>query len=296
METDALRAAEVQHGVVGFDEVGLSARKVCYRVKRGRWHKVLPGVIRIGGAPDTWEAQLTAALKWAGPKAVISHAAAGKLHGWSPFENTTVVQLSAPRSVRAKGFEVHKRQALNHHDVTECQGFRVSAVPRTLLDLAEDASVLETCLDEALRKKQVTLEALQTFLDRSSGRRFVARLQALVAKRRGDGGPTESKLEQIGLEAIDAAGLPRPEKQVKVRLSRQRARVDFMYVRAKVVVELDGYATHSDIRAFEADRTRANGLVRRGFTLLRWTWNGVTDRPEELTDELKDVLRSRGGA
>jgi len=58
-------------------------------------------------------------------------------------------------------------------------------------------------------------------------------------------------------------------------------------------VECDGYAFHSDVRAFERDRQRINALTARGVVVLRWTWAALHERPQELTDELRVVLLAR---
>lgn len=297
-DTEVFGVAEAQHGVVSRAEVSsMTPRRVQYRVARGRWHRELPGVYRMGGAPSTWESQVTGMLRWASTTApaYASHQTAARIHGIEEFKASTTLELSVRRCLRAKHVTVHRVASLTHHDTETKDGFAVTTVARTLLDLAGalDDSTLERCVDDALRKKKVTLEQLQQVLSRSSGRRGVRTLQRLVSTRRGDGGPTESRLEEVGLEIIAEAGLPKPEKQVRVRLSRKRARVDLMYLREKIVVELDGYATHSDVRSFEEDRTRANGLVRRGYTVLRWTWKAVHDWPHDLTTELRDVLASR---
>ena len=43
--------------------------------------------------------------------------------------------------------------------------------------------------------------------------------------------------------------------------------------------EIDGRAFHSDADRFQRDRTRQNRLVGAGWTVLRFTWNDLRDRP-----------------
>lgn len=45
------------------------------------------------------------------------------------------------------------------------------------------------------------------------------------------------------------------------------------------MVEADGYAFPSDRSAYRRDRERANQLSSLGWTVLRFTWEDVTDRP-----------------
>ena len=57
-----------------------------------------------------------------------------------------------------------------------------------------------------------------------------------------------------------------------------------------MVIECDGYATHSDASSFESDRARNNRLTAHGYRVLHWTWSGIHDRPEELVLDLAHTL------
>ena len=48
---------------------------------------------------------------------------------------------------------------------------------------------------------------------------------------------------------------------------------------AKLVVEVDGLAHHVTPDRFQADRQRQNRLVAAGWTVLRFTWRDLTERP-----------------
>ena len=61
------------------------------------------------------------------------------------------------------------------------------------------------------------------------------------------------------------------------------------------MVEVDGFAFHSDSAAFEADRLRDAELVARGLTVIRITWRQIADEPEALLVRLARALARRGG-
>jgi very-short-patch-repair endonuclease len=67
--------------------------------------------------------------------------------------------------------------------------------------------------------------------------------------------------------------------------------VDAFWPQAKLVVELDGYATHGTRRAFQRDRQRDRRLVRAGFRPIRLT-PGDLRRERLLPEELRGLLRS----
>ncbi|MGI8814055.1 MAG: endonuclease domain-containing protein [Pseudonocardia sp.] len=51
---------------------------------------------------------------------------------------------------------------------------------------------------------------------------------------------------------------------------RDRYRVDFAFPVARLVVEVDGWAWHSDAARFRSDRARQNALVLAGWAVLRF--------------------------
>ena len=54
---------------------------------------------------------------------------------------------------------------------------------------------------------------------------------------------------------------------------------DFVLDQARLVIELDGWAFHTSPDRFQRDRRRQNRLVAAGWTVLRFTWRDLTERP-----------------
>jgi very-short-patch-repair endonuclease len=69
------------------------------------------------------------------------------------------------------------------------------------------------------------------------------------------------------------------------------ARVDFAWPAARLIVEADGFAYHSDRESYRRDRERLNHLERLGWRVLRFTWEDVVSRPEYVTNLVGAVLR-----
>lgn len=85
----------------------------------------------------------------------------------------------------------------------------------------------------------------------------------------------------------------RPVRQRVARAEGRVRRLDFVYAEERVVIEADGYATHSSPEAFEEDRIRGNALLAEGYRVLHWTWEALRDRPAPLVAQLARVLGRR---
>jgi len=54
---------------------------------------------------------------------------------------------------------------------------------------------------------------------------------------------------------------------------------DFVFLRERVIVEIDGWAWHHTPDRFNADRFKQNALTNGGWRVLRFTWLDLTQRP-----------------
>jgi very-short-patch-repair endonuclease len=97
---------------------------------------------------------------------------------------------------------------------------------------------------------------------------------------------TRTDLEGLFLALARRHRLPRPE--VNVRLDRFR--VDFLWRKECLVIEVDGWESHRTRSAFEADRERDARLSVLGFTVLRFTWRQVEDHPRAVARTVREVL------
>ena len=65
---------------------------------------------------------------------------------------------------------------------------------------------------------------------------------------------------------------------------------DFVFRQQRLVVEVDGWAWHHTPDRFQRDRSKQNALVTAGWTVLRFTWFDLADRPTAVLD----LIRERG--
>jgi very-short-patch-repair endonuclease len=72
--------------------------------------------------------------------------------------------------------------------------------------------------------------------------------------------------------------------------------LDLAFPACQVAVEVDGWAWHQDRRAFQYDRQRQNSIVLAGWTLLRFTWHDLTQRPDSVVAEIRAALTTRAAS
>lgn len=288
--------AAIQFGVVSRRQamdLGLSKSAITRLLQSGAWVRLHSGVFRVASSRPSWYQRLQAALLLAGPDAVLSYRSAGavlRLEGIA----AGAVEITVPRRTNYRGIKVHFTQLLQPADVVTIDGFRVTSATRTLLDLAGvvEAEVLETALDDALRRGLTSIPRLRwTLKVNSHRRRGVRLLSQLVMERDPKARPSESIFETRLLRLFKRAGLPLPKTQHEIKVGTSVvARVDFAYPELKLAIEADGLAYHSGRTRFQRDRTRYNQLTSLGWSIIRITWEDLTQRPADIIALIRKMI------
>ena len=279
--------AAVQFGRVRFGQLrGLGVSKHAI----GRWraagylHKVLPGVYAVGHPGASTEADLAAAVLYAGPQAMLSHGTAiwwlGLLR-YPPGE----IHVSTPRRVNSiTDIVVHTRRGLER--VTR-RGLPVTTVSRALLDFAATGptDLLRLALANADYHDLLDITQLQRL-----GGRGIAGTVALRDALRihlPELAHTRSGLERLLLTFCQTHRLPIP--QCNVYLHGWLA--DAYWPDKRLVVEVDGPKGHRTTAQLYRDHQRDLELRAAGFIVLRYTSRQLTEAPEAVARELRQYLQ-----
>jgi hypothetical protein len=247
------------------------------------------GVYAVGHERLTWEGRCLAAVLACTPS-VASHTTAAWLGGLLRSRPSNI-HLTAPTKRRSKpGIVVHSAD-LPEIDMTEVEGIPVTALPRTLLDLA---SVLPPDrLGQVLRRTEelriFDLGPIDALLSRSAGHHGTSGLRAALDIYRPEPAFTRSGLERRFRRLVEAAELPPPSMNFVVG----GLELDAFWERERFAVELDVYETHGTHDAFERDRLRQDDLLLIGVEMIRVTGPRLRREPAATIDRVAAHLERR---
>jgi very-short-patch-repair endonuclease len=276
------------------DLLGCTRQMRRSRVASGLLRPAGRRVWRYASTPTTWEQHVLGAALEAGEGAVVSHMSAARLWRFADIR-PGAIEISVP-STRNPGLtrgRLHRVSVLDRTDVRRQGPFVLTSPERTLADVASRLPRLhlELILDGAARDGLLTVDsALATATRlRCPGRRGLATLTHLLgdpaARTR-----TESWLERRCLQLIRGARLPTPRTQVSGATEHRSARVDLLYDEARLIIEVDGHATHSTRRQRQHDAEREAALLASGWRVIRFTYEDVTERPAYVTATIRQHL------
>jgi very-short-patch-repair endonuclease len=156
-------------------------------------------------------------------------------------------------------------------------------VEQALLDCLRCRPPVESLvmIDSALRKRLVMVERLLRRLQGPGSVRARGTLRLADAR-------SGSAIETVARVALVGAGLT---VRSQVYISGV-GRVDLL-IDGWLVVEIDGYAYHSSREQFRNDRRRANRLAEKGFVLLRFSFEDVRFRIDDVVRQVLQMLQVR---
>lgn len=286
MLDDFLRANDGVITLGQAQECGLSRFAVQRLVQSGHWRRCARGVFFVDDRPFTDAARIRAAVWSNGGRAIASGLAAAwwlELTKFAP----ALVEVTVPRvsnHTRRPGVRLRRRD-LNAADVAERRGLRVTALPLTVVEAATRRGGGPKLLDQALQR-HTQLPALWTAHLRNKGRHGSPAARRLL--QAADDG-TRSEAERLMVRLLKAARITGWSANQRVA----GYEVDILFRAAKVAIEIDGFAYHSDAESFQRDRTKQNAIALIGYQVLRFTWLDLVEYPDRVLNEVKRAIRAR---
>jgi Transcriptional regulator, AbiEi antitoxin len=276
-----------QHGYVNRPQLlqlGLSPKAIKWRVQTGWLIPVYAGVYAVGYVRRTPEARACAAVLACGERAALSYGSAASLWGFNkhwdePFE------VTAPSIRRREGIKVHRCRTLARRDLTRQLGIRVTSPARTVLDNSPrlTGKRLSRFVNDALRTPYLHVPDLADVLNRNPNHPGTRRILPYVRA------PTNSPLEDDFLEFAKRYGLPTPVTNTHLL----GFKIDVLYPRERVIVEIDSHEFHMDRGSFERDRRRDVIMLEAGIVTVRITDERMKHDAEEEARRLLAILAAR---
>jgi Protein of unknown function (DUF559) len=277
-----------QWGVIGWQQLldcGFTTAAIERSCGTGRLHVIHWGVYAFGHRAIPIEGRMLAAILHAGPGSVLSHATAA--WWWGLIDAApTVIDISTPSRARSTvGVRVHHPRRV---DATTHRRFPITTAPRTFVDFAAQSSVsaVRRALAEAEYKRLLNLDELQAYL--GPGRPGARRLRQALARHQPKLALTRSEAERLFFALCERGGIPLPEVNEPV----SRMRIDMVWPKQRIAVELDGYEGHHTPAQMERDRRRELQGRMRGFIVVRYTWSQVAHEADLVIADLKRLFSS----
>jgi hypothetical protein len=268
---------------------GFSAAQVRRRLGTGAWIAVRGPVLAEAGLPMTLGLADRAA-QLALPGSVLAAFSAARAWNMPVPDRGPHLIVGRRTEATLAGVRV-MRAVLDRYDVGVLNGVPLTMRARTVVDclrLLDDGAATDL-LDRALQRGWIRLDELVERARGLAGRRGAPRLARLVG---AVGAGTRSAAERRMVELLVRGGVDGWEANVPIRDQRGLIGVgDVVFRGARVVIEVDGWAFHVTPQAFQRDRERQNRLVAAGWTVLRFTWRDLTERPGHVLGTVRRVVR-----
>jgi very-short-patch-repair endonuclease len=268
--------------------LGVSDTTIGRLCERGVLRVVDRGVFMSTTAPDTPDTRLWIAVL--GGRGVLGFASAA--HLWQMDELPRQVHLIVGSQRR-----ISPRDDVRRHHVfvpaaarTTIRGLPVTTQSWTLLDHVGRLrfGTALRLVDRGAQQGWVRIDDIARRLADYPGRQGNTMLRRVLSVA-GDGAAAES--ERVLHRLLHGAGLRgwRVNHRIVTPVGTIIV-IDVAFVRARLAIEVDGMAYHVDTDRFVQDRRRQNQLVALGWTVLRFTWWDLTDRPDEVLATIRARL------
>ena len=274
---------------------GVSSRVKMRRIANGVWQSrlgaiVFPECVTNVDLRDAWALALRI-----GDCAIITGPTAARLQG-IPIDNPLILAISPldlharvpgarilrrppllPTSIRGSICLVNSQEAIL--DTLEALPSREA---KQLLDIALQRRWITAKFIEFARNNRAALGQHRGKLSRlhtlaSGGAQSIAerRMRSLLSKNKLYGWKGNHRIDNENGRAI--------------------ASIDLANVDLQIAIEVDGRSFHSDRRSFERDRVRQNQIALAGWTILRFTWEQITQDPALVVQTVRSTIRMLQG-
>ena len=283
------RVAARQFGRVTWAQVaalGVDKAVISRWIKEDYLQRKYPRVYAVGHDAPSIQGDLAAALLYAGPGAMLSHATAAWWFGLLDRPPPSI-HVSTPRRCRSpRGVTVHRERTCRR---TWHEGLPTTTVAQALVDYAAQAPLnrVRLALANAEFHRLLNVPEIEALLGR--GRPGGANLRTALKRHQPRLAYARSRPERAFFELCESYDIPLPE--VNVRLAGWTA--DFYWRQQGVVVEVDGHGNHHTPAQRDRDRRKDLALRRTGLVVNRYSAEQVDATQQAVAADVIATLAGR---
>jgi very-short-patch-repair endonuclease len=290
------RLALAQGGAVGRAQLlarSIDRAVIHRRLVSGHLHTLVLRDVPLEGVYAVGRARLERRIGWqwaswlaCGPESVVSDRAAADV---LDLLTSSRLEVTIPPDARRRrpGITV-RRRALDPNDITIVNGLRVTAWPRTVLDVAavESPKRLALALDRTVTLRIFDLNAMNDLLERHPRAHGAPALRAALAAMTEEGERTASPPEVDVLWLVLTSDLPTPLVNAPVL----GYVADLLWPAQRFIVEVDSKRWHDGPFARRDDHRRQAVLEAAGYAVIRVR---ASDPPQQTLQRIRQALAAR---
>jgi hypothetical protein len=291
-----------QHGIVAkaqARQAGHSAKVVQHQLRSGKWRYVRRGVYATFTGEVSREARLWAAIKRAGPSAMLSHETAAEIQGLAD-KPSAKINITVPRRRRPAQKKPLQGVIIHRSDQSRPQDLPPWELPRTriedtVLDLATAARNFDEAygwVSRATSRRLTTVAMLRAALADRTRIRWRAWLTDVLSDA-ADG--VQSALERRYARDVERAhGLPRAQHQARREIDSKIHFKDNWYPEFGICVEIDGPSYHQNEQVGRDNRRDNLNLAKDDTRTFRFGPVEVTELACDSAAMVAATLRRNG--
>ncbi len=275
-------------------ELGVPGRTIADRCSRtGPWTRLLPGVVMFSSGTPTWHQLLDAALRYAGPRAVVTGAAGIRLHGLHRGPQSDVVHILTPEPRQRASHSIVVIERTTRMPVaTNRAGFPVAPAARSVMDCVRrisDADQVRAIIAESVQRGAVTTTDLTSELRLSPSRGTA--LPRMVLEEVSAG--VRSTAEAWGRGLLSSSDLPTARWNIDIHDERGTflARPDAWFDDVALAWEIDSYEFHLSPADYARTLARHAAMTAAGIVVVHTLPSRVRTEPNAVLSELLGAYR-----
>lgn len=278
--------------------VGVSEGFIRQRLRTREWRRIHRQVLGLSGAAPSWARDVRAALLAAGPHAVVSHAAAARLHRFDGYEEEERIEISSTdgRFIRSTpGAVVHRSTVIGDRHCLDVDGFRCAIQPVALLQIAatDGADAAGKAFDSMLRAGRSPEWVRTVATEWRSHRMPGAATVFQLLRERIDAPLPGSWFQRLARRAFALRGVELIDEHPVFDGARHPiARLDLAIPDLLIGVECQSWRWHATPTARAEDARRRRRLRCLGWEIVEVWWTDL-DRLDEVLDELVTLIDQR---